>query len=192
MRLGLISDTHIPEAGPTLWPQVFEAFAGVDGILHAGDIYDISVIDRLGDVAPVWAARGNGDDGSGGRATQPDDDRLSEAWRLEFDGVVVGLTHALPVPEAGSYTLGRAMQRYFPGGGLDVAVHGDTHVEDIRSVGDVLCVNPGSPTFPHNLNVQYGTIGFLDIADGRAEASIWRLGDDGIEPFDWDTWGRPW
>jgi predicted phosphodiesterase len=71
-------------------------------------------------------------------------------------------------------------------------VHGDTHVEDIRHVDGVLCVNPGSPTFPHNLTLQYGTIGFLDIADGRAEASIWRLTDDGIEPFEWDTWGRPW
>lgn len=33
MRIGLISDTHIPEARPQLWPQVFEAFSGVDYIL---------------------------------------------------------------------------------------------------------------------------------------------------------------
>ena len=37
-----------------------------------------------------------------------------------------------------------------------------------------------------------GTIGFLDINDGVADASIWRLTPNGIEPFDWDTWGRPW
>ena len=37
-----------------------------------------------------------------------------------------------------------------------------------------------------------GTIGFLDIRNGTVEASIWRLTEDGIEPFDWDTWGRPW
>jgi hypothetical protein len=53
-------------------------------------------------------------------------------------------------------------------------------------------VNPGSPTFPHNLQVQYGTIGFLEINNGSVDASIWRLNETGIEPFDWDTWGRPW
>ena len=40
--------------------------------------------------------------------------------------------------------------------------------------------------------MQFGTIGFLDIAEGSAEASVWRLNETGIEEFDWDTWGRPW
>lgn len=61
----------------------------------------------------------------------------------------------------------------------------------------VMCSTWVSPTFPHNLQVQFGTVGFLDITtDGptgpRAEASVWRLNETGIEPFDWDTWGRPW
>ena len=64
MRIGLVSDTHIPEAGPELWPEAYEAFEGCEAILHAGDIYDISVVDRLNQIAPTWAARGNGDDGS--------------------------------------------------------------------------------------------------------------------------------
>ena len=67
MRVGLISDTHIPEARDELWPQVFDEFDGVDCILHAGDIYDITVIDQLSEIAPVYAARGNGDDGSGAK-----------------------------------------------------------------------------------------------------------------------------
>ena len=62
MRIGLISDTHIPEAQPFLYPQVFEAFRGVDYILHAGDCHDLSVIDQLGAIAPIYVARGNGDD----------------------------------------------------------------------------------------------------------------------------------
>jgi putative phosphoesterase len=192
IRLALVSDTHIPEAGPELFPQVYEAFAGVDAILHAGDIYELAVIERMGEIAPVYAARGNGDDGSGGRVRQPEHEWLREGWVLEFGGVKIGLTHALPVPAYGDYTLERATARYFGDVALDVAVHGDTHVEDIRHVDGVLCVNPGSPTFPHNLTLQYGTVGFLDIADGRAEASIWRLTDDGIAPFEWDTCGRPW
>ncbi|MFL2504088.1 MAG: metallophosphoesterase family protein [Candidatus Azotimanducaceae bacterium] len=38
MRIGLLSDTHIPEAMPELWPQVFSELKDVDVILHAGDI----------------------------------------------------------------------------------------------------------------------------------------------------------
>ena len=192
MRIGLISDTHIPEAGPELWPQAYKAFEGCDAILHAGDIYEISVIEKLHKLAPTWGARGNGDDGSSGREVQPEHDLLSPSWVHDFDGLKVGLTHHMPIPELPSYGVLDALDRHFDGNKLDVVVYGDTHVEHITTIDDVLCVNPGSPTFPHNLNVQLGTIGFLDIENGSAEASIWRLTEEGIEPFDWDTWGRPW
>jgi len=47
MRIGLLSDTHIPEARSGLPPEVKKAFEGVDLILHAGDIYSLSVLDEL-------------------------------------------------------------------------------------------------------------------------------------------------
>jgi hypothetical protein len=192
MRIGLISDTHIPEAGPELWPQAYAAFETCEAILHAGDIYEISVIENLHRIAPTWGARGNGDDGSSGRLVQPDHPQLASAWIREFDGVKVGLTHHMPIPEMPTYGVRDAISRHFDGAALDVVVYGDTHVEHITTIDEVLCVNPGSPTFPHNLSVQLGTVGFLDVTDGNVQASIWRLTDDGIEPFDWDTWGRPW
>jgi len=193
IRIGLISDTHIPEAREELWPQVFDAFRNVDAILHAGDIHDVRVIDQLHQLAPTWAARGNGDDGSGGRPIQPDHERCREAWVLEIGGLTIGLTHDVPIPEYPPHiTLERAMKRYFGRTDLDVLVYGDTHVEAIDHINGTLCVNPGSPTFPRNLSTQLGTIGFLEIRDGRPEASIWQLTDDGIAPFDWDRWKRPW
>jgi len=192
MRIGLISDTHIPEAMPELWPHAYSVFEGCEAILHAGDIYDPSVIEGLSGIAPTFAARGNGDDGSGGRHVQPDDSRLRSTWTLELGGVSIGLIHHLPIPEQRSYRVVDAIERHFDGAALDVIVYGDTHVEHITTIDGVLCVNPGSATFPHNLTAQFGTIGFLDLDQGRAEASIWRLTDGGIEPFDWDTWGRPW
>ena len=76
VRIGLISDTHIPEARPELWPQVFDVFDGVDAILHGGDIHDLFVLDQLDEVAPLWSARGNGEDGSAGRPIAADDDRV--------------------------------------------------------------------------------------------------------------------
>ena len=123
MRIGLISDTHIPEARHELWPQVFDAFRGVDAILHAGDIHDLVVIDQLHDIAPTWAARGNGEDGSGGRPIQPDHPRLREAWLLELEGLKVGLVHDVPIPEYPPHlTLERALKRYFGTAELDVLV----------------------------------------------------------------------
>ncbi len=193
MRIGLISDTHIPEARPELWPQVFDAFRNVDAILHAGDIHDLAVIDRLAELAPTFAARGNGDDGSGGRPVQPNDSRLRDAWVLELAGLRIGMTHAVPIPEIPPHhTLERTLRRCFGDAKLDVLVYGDTHVEAVDRVDGLLCVNPGSPTYPHNLNVQLGTIGFLDIRHGAAEATIWQLTDERIIEFDWSRWPRPW
>ncbi|MEL7157419.1 MAG: metallophosphoesterase family protein, partial [Actinomycetota bacterium] len=128
MRLGLISDTHIPEAMPELWPHVYEVFHGCEAILHAGDIYDLSVIEGLSAIAPTFAARGNGDDGSSGREVQPDDHRLRDSWIIDRGGLNIGLTHHLPIPEVGSYTVARAIERHFDGADLDVIVYGDTHV----------------------------------------------------------------
>lgn len=192
LRIGLISDTHIPEAQPELWPQVFDAFRNVDTILHAGDIHDVRVIDALHALAPTYAARGNGDDGSGGRPVQPDDARLCEAWLLELGGLRVGLTHTVPIPEFGHYRLADAMRRHFGRTDLDVLVYGDTHVEALDVIDGVLCVNPGSPTFPRNYSTRLGTIGFLEIADGTPRATIWQLTADGHRPFDWATWRNPW
>ncbi len=182
MRIGLISDTHIPEAAPQLWPEAYAAMEGCDAILHAGDIYDISVVDRLHEIAPTWAARGNGDDGSSGREVQPDHPLLADVWAHSFGGVRVGLTHHLPVPELSFYSVSDAIERHFGADEqLDVCVYGDTHVHRIDVLGGVLCVNPGSPTFPRNLSAQLGTVGYLDIADGRATASLWQLTPGGLE-----------
>jgi putative phosphoesterase len=192
LRIGLISDTHIPEARERLWPQVFDAFAGVDLIFHAGDVHDFRVLDELEAVAPVYAARGNGEDGSGGRPVQPEDPRVQYAWLLELGGLWVGLTHYVPVPERPpNFTLARWIERYFPERTPDVIVSGDTHRELIASVQGVLCVNPGSPTYPHNYDTQHGTIAFLEIRERRASASVHLITEDGIRPFDWNA-PPPW
>jgi putative phosphoesterase len=192
VKIGLISDTHIPEARRELWPQVLEAFADVDLILHAGDIHELYVLDELEKLAPVYAARGNGEDGSAGRPIQPEDPRVRYAWLLELEGLWIGLTHYVPVPERPpNFTIARWVERFFPERTPDVIVSGDTHREAIASIDGILCVNPGSPTYPHNYDTQYGTIGFLELANQQAAASIHLITEAGIEPFDWDA-VQPW
>ena len=191
-RIGLIADTHIPEARATLWPQVYDAFEGVERIFHGGDVHDLKLLDELEKVAPVYCARGNGEDGSGGRPVQPEDPRVKYVWSMEIESLTVGLTHYIPVDEGPpGLTLDRFVARYWPEKTPDVIVSGDSHTELIAEIDGILCVNPGSPTYPHNYDTQYGTIGFLDIDGDRAEASVWLITDDGIEPFDWDE-VPPW
>jgi putative phosphoesterase len=185
LRFGLISDTHIPEARPQLWPQILVAFAGVDGILHGGDIHDLRVIDELESIAPIFSARGNGEEGSGSRAVAPADPRLRETWRLRLGGLNVGLIHDLPVPEEPpKLTIAQTMREEFridPDGPdrLDVIVHGDSHVERIDMVGSILCINPGSPTYPRNFSTRLGTIGFLEIDGPAVRASLAQLTEAG-------------
>lgn len=172
MRIGLISDTHVPEAGTDLPPQVFEALAGVDLVLHAGDLHVRDVLDWLEGIAPVYAARGNGDEGHGGRSPVPEDDRLKDAHVLHLEGLWVGLTHVFPPPEEVPWVgFQRMMEQRF-GRPVDVIVCGDTHVTEVREINGVLLVNPGSPTLPHNLLPQLGHVGILTLHDGNAHARI--------------------
>ena len=193
MKIGLISDTHIPEAMPELWPQVFDEFKDVDCILHAGDIYHYSVLDKLEEIAPVFAALGNGDEGSGGREKQPEDPRVKESWLLDLNNFSIGLTHYIPMPEIPpDLTIANWKEKLFPGTKVDALIYGDTHVEQIDWINGTLCVNPGSPTFPHNLNTQFGTIGFLILSGDKPYAHIRQLTPGGSIPFDWENSRRPW
>jgi uncharacterized protein len=178
MRIGLISDTHIPEACDHLPARVFEAFAGVDLVMHAGDVYVNRVLDDLAQIAPVMAALGNGDEGLDGHRFKLDPDaRVRVAHLLEIEGVRVGLAHALPTPdETSDEVFERAMHRHF-GGIVDVLVMGHSHLESITRFGATLVVNPGSATLPRNLVDVPGTVAILEIAvGGRVTAEIIRLG----------------
>ena len=69
-KIGIISDTH-----GVLPAQVFELFAGVDRIIHAGDVGNEQILQQLKRLAPVYAVRGNMD-------TPPLSAKLPE--RLDF------------------------------------------------------------------------------------------------------------
>ena len=173
LKVGLIADTHMPGTISDLWPEVIDLFAGVDVILHAGDLHTLSVVEELGKLGPVYVARGNGDVGIV-------DDRLQDAWVLSLGSFTIGMIHHFPSPvRKTSQQLHKYMRRHFktvP----DVVVYGHTHLESIHDVDGVLCVNPGSPTLPRNQSLRYGHVVVMDLAGDRPLAVLYELFDGGF------------
>lgn len=126
MRLGVISDTH-----GLLRPEVFDAFAGVDHILHAGDVGSLDLLEELKALAPVTAVYGN-TDGAELRS------RLPSVATVQLDGFDIVVTHGdqlgSPTPEALNAT--------FPD--AQIIVYGHTHRPLLTLVDVVVTVmNPG-------------------------------------------------
>ena len=128
MTIGVISDTH-----NFLDPKVHELFAGVDHILHAGDIGNVSIISELEEIAPVTAVYGNTDAGLPFKETE-----IIELGTRKF------LIHHIVNPHA----LGDRVQERIARAQPDVVVFGHTHRTFCETIGGVLYFNPGSAGKP--------------------------------------------
>jgi putative phosphoesterase len=169
MRIGLLSDTHIPEAATELPRELFTAFQGVDLILHAGDIYVRSVLDDLARIAPVLAARGDDDYGS-----TLADERVKDKHILNLEGRRVWLVHQRPYYLTTAWWRDRQPAERPKDEDPDIIVFGHEHRTVVENEYGILFVSPGSPTFLHYLR-GLGTVGFLEIKDGKADVNIVRL-----------------
>jgi putative phosphoesterase len=126
MRLGVIADTH-----GFLRPEVFDAFAEVDHILHAGDVGPADLLTELEAIAPVTAVYGNTDEMELRR-------RLPQVAQLRLDGFDIVVTHGdqfgSPTPEG--------LNAAFPE--AQIIVYGHTHRPLLKLVDIVVTVmNPG-------------------------------------------------
>jgi uncharacterized protein len=127
VRLGIISDTH-----GKLRPEVFEIFAGVDHILHAGDVGDEDILIALEALAPLTAVYGNVD----GPELR---ERLPRVAELELDGFYVTVTHG---DQLGSPTPAK-LRAAFPS--AEILMYGHTHRPLLELVDKTVTVmNPGS------------------------------------------------
>ncbi|HUX33349.1 MAG TPA: metallophosphoesterase family protein [Gemmatimonadaceae bacterium] len=122
-EIGLISDTH-----GLVRPEVFDALAGVDLILHAGDVGG-GVLEELAAIGPVRAVYGNTD--------VPGDPRLAAALDEVFDGVRVHVSHG---HELGQPTPDALLAAY----DADVIVYGHTHRPLLVRADGRWVVNPGA------------------------------------------------
>ena len=167
MRIGLVTDTHLPSTIRELWDEVRVAFAGVDLILHGGDIVSPRVLDWLDDIAPTRAARGNNDGGW-------EDPRLEDMQWLHLEGWRIVMIHDMEPEER---PIAALQERYLRGEHADIIITGHTHFERLEYRDGVLQVNSGSATHPHLWSTRLGTVGLLDIAPGKMTARILRLGE---------------
>jgi len=118
--IGVISDTH-----GLLRPQAVDALAGVDMILHAGDIGNSAVLDALRDIAPVVAVRGNNDKGKWA-------DSLADWEVVEAGAISIYMLHNLKEININ------------PVGLFDAVISGHSHKPAVEERRGVLYVNPGS------------------------------------------------
>lgn len=172
MRIGLVSDTHVPTHVKELpFDKLAEVFKGVDLILHGGDIYDLSVLNDLERIAPVLAARGDDDYGATAR-----DERVQEKHVLNVGGQIIWLVHQRPyIPRMPPAWW---QERVDPGRGEfgkpNIVVFGHEHRTVDETIDGVHYVSPGSPTFLH-YQQGLGTYGIIDTDSGEPDVRVLNL-----------------
>ena len=147
IKIGIISDTH-----NLLRPEAKRALAGVDRILHAGDICGPALLDELREIAPVIAVRGNNDRGPWARSIQ-----LTEA--IEIGGVSIYILH-----DIGEFDLDPKAA------GFRIVISGHSHRPAINDKDGVLFINPGSAG-PRRFTLPI-SLAILEIADGGVRAEL--------------------
>lgn len=176
VRIGLISDTHLPAMGSEPPIEVLRAFADVDVILHAGDIYSAECLDWLERIAPVVAVEV-------APAPVVGDPRVVERRIVELEGCAIGLVHdlglrgidevlpgALATRFGGDLSLPESCALFF-GAPVDAVVFGHTHYAMVETHHGILFVNPGSPTLPKQVR-RLGTVAILELTPGGRDAHI--------------------
>ena len=150
--MGLISDTH-----GQVRPDVHTALAGVDVILHAGDVGE-GVLDELESDRAGAGGHGNTDD--------PGDPRLEAEIVYEVDGVAIHVSHG---HETGTPTPAKLFARY----PQQVIVYGHTHRQLETRDGIRLAINPGAAG-PRRFRLEPSVVR-LTVRDGVVETEIVRL-----------------
>jgi putative phosphoesterase len=151
MKIGVISDTH-----GLLRPEVAPALAGVERILHLGDVGKISILQELAKIAPVTAIRGNVDR-EGPCSELPETEVALIADRYVYMLHDLNTLHLDPA--AGKFA---------------AVLFGHTHVPNFYRRKGVLYFNPGS-CGPRRFELPV-TVGLLTVnEDGEFEAEIFPL-----------------
>ena len=162
MLIGVISDTHIPDRASEIPEVVFNIFKNVEMIFHLGDLTSPHIKNDLEKIAPTYCVQGNMDRYNGLN--------LPKNKIIEVEGIKIGLNHGEVYPR------GDTQQLKYIAMELDVKVliTGHTHQAFIKEIGNILLLNPGSPTAPRLTDP---TVMVLDVKNGQVNAKIIKIGD---------------
>jgi putative phosphoesterase len=149
--VGLISDTHVPVRAKEIPKEVFKVFESVDYIIHAGDLVELSVVDDLEQLAPVLVVYGNMD-GPEIRG------KLQKTNSLKIFNWKIGVMH-----DPGALFGLKRMREIAKMNCFNVMVYGHTHSSSMKWEGEVLYINPGSPTNPAPSFLSKPTVALLRV-----------------------------
>jgi putative phosphoesterase len=150
MKIGVLSDTHIPRTASKIPDEIYSAFKDVDLILHAGDLTEMPVLDELKKLARTEAVRGNLDSCDVQKALP--EKRIIKAGRF-----LIGLIHGYGAP----FSVMAAVKKEFSKESVDVIVFGHSHSAINETRGGILFFNPGSPT--DKIFAKYNSYGILTV-----------------------------
>ncbi|MDP2912943.1 MAG: metallophosphoesterase family protein [Candidatus Omnitrophota bacterium] len=150
MKILVLSDTHIPRVAADLPEKIYEAIAGVDMILHAGDFVEKELLDKLAVLKGIKAVYGNMD-GPNLKG------RLNDKEVVEVEGFRIGLIHGYGAPRDLPDTVGREFAD------VDAIVFGHSHSPMNEVRGGILLFNPGSPT--DKIFAKTNSYGILEVSD---------------------------
>lgn len=162
MKIGVVSDTHIPAVRHKLPVELIDGLKGCDLILHAGDLIEMWVLEDLKKISSVEAVYGNMD-------SPKVKSSLPEKKILEVAGKKLCLMHGYGSPVILVKTLKKELFAEKP----DIVVFGHSHNPMNEYVDGVLFFNPGSPT--DTIFAPYKSYGVIEINEGKIKASIHRL-----------------
>jgi len=160
VRIAVIADTHLPRGTRRLPDACLRVLERVDLILHAGDFTAASVFEELRGFAPLEGVHGNMDEREL-RALLP------ERRELNVAGHRIGMVHD-PGPRTGRAA---RLAAFFPG--CDLVIYGHTHSPELVSSGDLLILNPGSPT--ERRRSPSHTMATITVSSGRLDTNICSL-----------------
>jgi uncharacterized protein len=150
-RIGVISDTH-----GLLRPEAMRLLAGVDHIIHGGDIGNADIVPALRTIAPVTAIRGNVDTGDWAA-------EFANIELVELAGRSIYILHDL-----------NSLQIDPTARGIHVVVSGHSHAPKAQTIDNVLYLNPGSAG-PRRFKLPIA-LATIDVGPGGLRPVIHDLG----------------
>jgi hypothetical protein len=156
IKIGVISDTHIPTRAKFLPQSAIEMLKGVDFIIHCGDVVSEKVLLELGLISPVYAVKGNMD---------PDGlDLPDERILLINSKFIICVAHGSGPPFGIKQRLFKKFKERDP----FMIIYGHTHVPENDTYNGIMIFNPGSCTYGKSNN----SLGMLSVSNDMIAGKI--------------------